>query len=56
MQDVRLVLATRILFMIGTLCFIAMAFKLVPTNYGIFAGIAFYMFAGVIRGVGGRKT
>jgi multidrug transporter EmrE-like cation transporter len=36
-----------LLAFIGTLCFLAMAFKVIPTNYALFAGTAFFMASGL---------
>jgi hypothetical protein len=40
-----------ILSFIGVLCFLAMAFGVVPSNYALFAGVAFFMASGLVWAV-----
>lgn len=43
----RITIAMLISF-VGTLCFLAIAFDILPRNYGTFIGIACYMAAGLV--------
>jgi hypothetical protein len=46
----------RILGLVGVLFMLAMAFDLMPRRYALFAGIACFIIAGFLWGLGGRRS
>lgn len=48
-------LASTILGTLGVLFMLAMAFKILPFNYAIFAGVACFILAGTVRRFGRER-
>jgi hypothetical protein len=48
-------IAARVLGLLGVLFMLAMAFDVMPRKYALFAGIACFVIAGSLWGIGGRK-
>jgi hypothetical protein len=46
----------RVLGLVGVLLMLAMAFDLMPRKYALFAGIACFIIAGFMWGIGGRRS
>jgi hypothetical protein len=44
-----------ILTTIGIIFFIAMAFRILPSNYALFAGVACFILAGMVRRIGRQR-
>ena len=44
-----------VLSTLGVLFFMAMAFKILPQNYAIFAGIACFILAGMVKRLAAQK-
>jgi hypothetical protein len=48
-------IAARVLGLLGVLFMLAMAFDVMPRKYALFAGVACFVIAGSLWGIGGRK-
>lgn len=48
-------IASTILGTLGVLFMLAMAFKILPFNYAIFAGVACFILAGTVRRLGRER-
>ena len=48
-------IAARVLGLLGVLFILAMAFDVMPRKYALFAGIACFVIAGSMWGLGSRK-
>jgi hypothetical protein len=46
----------RVLGLVGVLFMLAMAFDMMPRNYALFAGVACFVVAGAMWGIGGRRN
>lgn len=55
MEKQRAHVAARVLGLIGVLFMLAMAFDMMPRKYALFAGIACFVIAGSMWGMGGRR-
>jgi uncharacterized membrane protein YqjE len=56
MDRQKITMIARVLGLVGVLFILAMAFDMMPRKYALFAGVACFVVAGSMWGIGGRRN